>query len=165
MIINPKEILQKKIITYPSNINIEEHIQQNGIDIDCIKVFTTGSASNVLFIRKDKTIKPTVYEKVSSMLNGIEVFKLETGKAYTFESSFEINIPEGMCAEIVGRSSLNRFGVFVRSSWYDTGFKGTIGATFYCFNDVIIEKGARVAQIVFRTAEAASMYKGQWQAK
>ena len=47
----------------------------------------------------------------------------------------------------------------------DPGFEsgGGCGATFRTDRPIRIERGARVAQIVFHEASAASVYSGQYQ--
>lgn len=171
MFINPAKILQDGIVTYPSTVNIADHLQQNGIDIDCDEIWDinskeaiiVGKASNVKLT--PKKVEPSDLSFYSKKYTNGEVgWVLEKGKTYTFESSFGINIPSNMCGWVVGRSTLNRQGVLIRSSWYDSGFKSpTIGATIYCFNTIIIEKNARIAQVLLAEGESASMYNGQYQ--
>lgn len=171
MFINPKLLLETKVITYPdSKINIDKHIQQNGIDIDCDRIWDLNFKS-IPLVGVDVNAKPNPKELTpsnisfaSKELKGKEVgWVLEKGKVYAFESSFDINIPEDMCGWVIGRSSFNRQGVLIRSGFFDAGFNNKIGATIYCFNNMVIEKNARIAQIVLAKGESASMYQGQYQ--
>lgn len=165
MIINPQNLITNNIITYPAFINIDEHIQPNGIDIDINQVYELEFDSPPI-ITTNNSFKPkarVLYKQdITSFAKG---WKLERGKAYAFDSSFQIHLPLFLSGEIVGRSSFNRHGVFIRSSWFDSGFKGVIGATIYCFNDILIQENARVAQIIVRMSETYNNYNGQYQQK
>jgi deoxycytidine triphosphate deaminase len=175
MIYNPKEIFEKDVVSIKENIDyifpiIDSYIQQNGIDIDCDKLFEVKKPENAFpFIGKQNSIK-SVWEPILPIEHrkypNSKIFILEKGKSYTFDSSFGCNLPDNICAEIVGRSTLNRQGILIRSSWYDSGFKcNAIGATIYCFNDIVIEQGARIAQIICYEASSAKLYQGQYQGK
>ena len=168
MFLNPQTLLDKKIVTCSlPELKLEEHVQQNGIDINCNSIFEFGEG--MLTVTKDKTDKLPLRQVTPSDVyfkNGSnEGWLLEKHVAYSFDSSFYVEIPEGMCGWIIGRSSFNRFGILVRSALYDSGFKGYVGGTIYCFNHVKIEKDARIAQLVLCSAENAALYNGQYQAK
>ena len=163
MFLNPQELLDKKIITYPENINIKDHLQQNGLDVDALTVFNINSKSwNIIGKEKSIKVNSLVHELDHISQLGKEGWMLRKGEAYTFDSSFKINIPEGMCGWVIGRSTFNRQGILIRSSLFDSGFSGSVGATIYCFNNVAIEEGVRVGQFVMCKAENASLYKGQY---
>lgn len=165
MFINPKELIENKIITYPENFEITDHWQPNGLDIDCAKVFNINFDIYPI-VGKKISVKGKPEEEGLIELQSLnsQGWILQKGKTYTFDSSFEINIPEGMCGWVIGRSSFNRQGIFIRSSLFDQGFKGTISGTIYCFNNIVIEEGVRIAQIVMcRSDKGGLMYNGQWQ--
>lgn len=159
MIINPKYLIQNEIITFPATININKHTQQNGIDVDCVNVY---AKSGSLTISEEQKLMP-----VSSLLevdaNGY--WQLKKGNCYEFDSSFELAIPAAMGGSVIGRSTFNRSGILIRSSWFDSGFKGNIGGTIYCFNDCYIKKGTRIGQFIMHEAASASLYQGQYQKK
>ena len=157
MILNPKYLIQNEIITFPKSINIDKFIQQNGTDIDCIELFLL---SGTLRISEEKK------ESVDRMLMQPELnntWVLRKGNAYEFNSSFKIEVPATMGGSVIGRSTFNRAGILIRSSWFDSGFTGTLGGTIYCFNDCILTKGTRVGQFIMHSAESASLYSGQYQ--
>jgi deoxycytidine triphosphate deaminase len=65
---------------------------------------------------------------------------------------------------VYGRSTLNRAGILLRSSIYDSGFVcNKIGFTMYPFNDCVIERESRIAQIIFYESHSNTMYNGQYQ--
>lgn len=172
MFLNPQELLDQKIIkcTNPA-LDLKEHVQQNGLDVDCALLTfipaTTTSLGKILTVGLTTQVKPT-FQKIEPIEYHFpncqeKGWKLDTGRAYSFDSSFEVDIPEGMCGWLIGRSSFNRHGVLIRSALYDSGFKGTIGGTIYCFNPVVIGQNVRVAQLVLAEAKNASLYNGQYQ--
>lgn len=65
---------------------------------------------------------------------------------------------------IIIRSSLSRKGVFCSSGLYDTGYKNIGGLSLYNLGEEVItlQKGTRVAQMVFFKAEPAELYKGHY---
>lgn len=160
MVINPNQVLP--YLKYSSEINISTHIQQNGIDVDLDRLFICEP-----LILTNEISKKTSKEVFSGLIDiGHMVvensFMLEKLCAYVFESSFEIEVPENMSGFLKTRSTLNRNQIFIQSGWYDSGYKGPIGGTIYCFNEAVISKNTRIAQLVMVQSEAASLYKGQY---
>lgn len=172
MILNPQDLYDRNIVSTENpeiKDSIDNFIQQNGIDVDLDRLFEiqympNGKGIAMPFIGKDKSVKTDVIEvKPHETSDGKRVFVLDSRKTYTFDSSFSCEFPANICGEVVGRSSLNRQGVFIRSSWFDAGFNGTVSATIYPSTTMMIERGARVAQIVCRECTSAKMYSGQYQ--
>ena len=93
------------------------------------------------------------------------MWRLDSGSMYrlTFEPS--VRIPENMCGLIIHRSSLARAGCYIFSGLYDSGFEGRAGAFLHADCDVMIERGARLAQLVVFEADSRELYSGQWQGK
>lgn len=86
---------------------------------------------------------------------------------YEIKSDAWVEIPAGKAGWVIHRSSLNRNGVMVVASLYDSGFNGNISATMYVMNPagIFIEKGARVGQFVMAEAETLALYQGQYQSE
>ncbi len=156
MIISPEYIIQNEIITFPDTIDITKHKQQNGIDVDCIELFELSGTFEISEVSK-KSVRCIELPLFDNHWN------LKKGNAYEFNSSFKIEIPNGMGGSVVGRSTFNRAGILIRSSWFDAGFKGIIGGTIYCFNDVVLTKGTRVAQVILHESQKGETYSGQYQ--
>lgn len=146
---NPKEIVEKGIVKNLEGGSME--IQQNGIDL------TIESVERVMggFLGKEER-NINSYLEVPFHNNQ---WVLKEG-CYSIMFQQEVEVPENMCASIVQRSTLNRIGGFILAGLYDSGFKNQIGAILRVSTPIIIEKGARVAQIIFQDADAASLYKG-----
>lgn len=154
MIVNPKKIVEQQLIENLTENSFE--IQQNGIDL------TLGGIS---------VINGGILGKNERIINNYNpVYPDEEGyvwitpeHSYTIEFQQKIRVPENMCAQIVQRSTLNRMGGYILSGLYDSGFENTIGAVLRTSAPIKIQIGARVAQITFSEADAASLYNGIYQ--
>ena len=153
MIINPETALKKKWIrgVGKNMIDVETQLQQNGIDLRMGKIQTIAADQNEGVPRYEET-----YSEAGR-------FFINTGWAYALNAMERVSIPKGVAADIIGRSSLNRRGLLIRGSVYDSGFKGVCGATMYSFTAKKMQVGDRFAQMIFVTADTAQMYQGQHQ--
>lgn len=158
MIIAPEYLLQNEIITFPQTIDITKHKQQNGVDVDCLELYEISGTFIISEVKKSglKTTRVPLFE---------DHWNLKRGHAYEFNSSFKIEIPNKMGGSVIGRSTFNRAGILIRSSWFDPGFKGSIGGTIYCFNDCVLTKGTRVGQFIMHETQEGSLYSGQYNSK
>jgi deoxycytidine triphosphate deaminase len=91
------------------------------------------------------------------------LFVLEPGSySLTFEQG--VKLPSGKTAFIRHRSSILRCGAIITSGVYDPGFEvDEMGAVLIATEQITIEKGARVAQIIIFDNNEADAYDGQWQ--
>lgn len=93
------------------------------------------------------------------------LFKLDPG---TYSLTFEqgCKLPTNTTAFIRHRSSVLRCGGIITSGVYDPGFEvDEMGAVLIATKQIVIEKGARVAQIVLVENYTAEAYNGQWMGK
>lgn len=76
-----------------------------------------------------------------------------------------VNLPADVFATFIQRSTFNRKGVIILGSIYDPGYNGQIGCTVYNLSgeELYIEPGERIGQMVFYKAESASSYNGKYQ--
>jgi len=152
MILNPRKAIEEGWI---KNYG-EECIQPNSIDVRLNKLF---AIEGILFLGVDKRDLPEWEEQIPDRNN---FFFLAAGRAYQFECLERVEVPENVIMRLYMRSTLNRSGVFVGAGLWDTGFKNFVGASFYPFCSALIEKGARIAQVVFIKASSAGFYRGQY---
>ena len=91
------------------------------------------------------------------------IFKLEPGTySLTFEQGCKLD--SNHTAFIRHRSSVLRCGGIITSGVYDPGFEvDEMGAVLIATKEMVIEKGARVAQIILFENTSAELYNGQWQ--
>lgn len=165
MFVNPKEAIEKGWITFPEWMTEEQQaecIQPNGIDITLDHVYRFNTTS-YLILTKNKRQMRDVIPVDPQMLDGEEVFHISGNM--DFMSDFYVKIPEGIVAELIVRSTLNRNDIFVTSGLWDQGFIGNAagvirnsGPTAY------IAPGTRIAQLKFIRAESnGSLYDGSYQ--
>ncbi len=166
-IVNPKWILDNgyvrsfednpPIITDP---NDEEcALQQNGIDlrVDTVQV-ADGATRFTLYKKKDTRCN---YLKLEPDANN--EFLFFPGKQYAVDCMEWVEIPQGTAAYIFMRSSVNRYsGMFLTALW-DSGFRGRTGGIFRPYIATTMERGVRVAQIVFFRSDSHRPYEGQYQ--
>ena len=166
-IINPKIILdngwvrpfegRSPIIIDPNDG--ECALQQNGIDLRLDEVQVADGAS-VFTLGKKADIRCKYYKLEPDSDNNR--FPLFPDRQYALDFMELVDVPENMFAYIFVRSSLNRYsGIFLTGAW-DSGFRGRLGGIFRPYIPTFIERGVRVAQIVFFSADTHRMYEGQY---
>lgn len=81
------------------------------------------------------------------------------------EIAEKVSVPENAAAMLCVRSSLSRKGIFISSGLYDPGFSGASGCTIYNMGDeaLKLDKGDRIAQMIFIECDPASQYNGKYQ--
>lgn len=115
-------------------------------------------------VMQDKT-SVADYVEMTPMTTGDGklVYKLEPG---TYSLTFEqgCKLPSNMTAFIRHRSSMLRCGAIITSGVYDPGFEvDEMGGVMIVTESMILERGARVAQIIMFENNEAELYDGQWQ--
>ncbi len=95
-----------------------------------------------------------------------DVLLLKPGGYVLMETVEKVNMPEGLAARVLNRSSLFRCGASTFNALVDPGYEGTLtfGLKNVSGHDFSIERGCRVAQIVFEEVKGgASSYGGRYQ--
>lgn len=140
----------------------DNQLQPNATDITIDRLFKIDSESTFYLSKNSKQSKET--HEITPVIDDRSnvSWVLEPGQ-YEFESMYFCEIPAQTVGWLIGRSTLNRSGIFVASGLYDSGFKGHVGGTIYCFGPALIEQGTRIAQLVTCTAESINLYQGQYQ--
>ena len=115
-------------------------------------------------VMQDKTVI-FPYDEIAPTLNddGKFIYVLESGTySITFEQGCELDANH--TAFIRHRSSILRSGGIITSGVYDPGFTvDEMGAMLVATERIVIERGARVAQIIMMQNLEAELYDGQWQ--
>ncbi len=111
----------------------------------------------------DKTEVGPYLEVRTFNKEGKTVYPLSPG---TYSLTFEqgVKLSSNKTAFIRHRSSILRCGGIITSGVYDPGFEvDEMGAVLIATQPIMIEKGARVAQIIIFDNSEAELYDGQWQ--
>lgn len=147
---------------------VEELLQTNGLGSKAQVGYdlTLKSVKKIQggMVLKDKTLVEE-YEEVPPTLTstGKYMFHLTEG-AYSLTFDQGCKLPENKTAFIRHRSSVLRCGSIITSGVYDPGFEvDEMGGVMIVKEDIRLEKGARVAQIIVMENTPADLYAGQWQ--
>lgn len=157
MILGKSEILKlvkdKKLIE-----NFEkECLGGAGYDLRIGKFY---SASGQTYLGKTERKLPEIEEIQEDIL------LMKPGDYVLIETAESVNMPSDLAARVLNRSSLFRCGASTFNALVDPGYKGalTFGLKNISDHDFSIQKGARVAQIVFEEVKGGTeLYKGRYQ--
>ncbi len=161
-----KEIAASGIVT---NVT-DECIAQHGIDLQLIEVKRLDGFVNSGFIPQEgKTQlchRVLIEHGVSEEMPDKDVWILNPGQ-YDITFKQGCKIPVDKLALIRQRSSMLRNGTILHSSVFDAGYECLqIGTVLFVFQRIVIEYGARVAQMYVHNSNVVeNLYNGQFQGK
>ncbi|MGZ8924574.1 MAG: dCTP deaminase domain-containing protein [Nitrososphaeraceae archaeon] len=163
MLINPKIAIQEGWITWNENIiDIEKYVQPNAMDFDCAKISSLNTNDDAFLnedskkMRGQQEVNPIYHTEYGN------VWLLKNFSCYDFMSNFYVQLPAGVAAELIIRSSLNRNGTFLTSGLYDAGFQGHIAGTLRVGGgDMYLAPNTRIGQIKFVKSDISNvLYAG-----
>ncbi len=135
----------------------EECLEGAGYDLRAEKFYRILSQSHIgVSGRKTPEIK-----QIEST-----TYTLLPGEYILVETLEKVNMPLEVAARILPRSSIFRCGCTLITALVDPGFKGTLTMGLKNLSDkkFTLEKGARIAQIVFEQVEGETKeYAGKYQ--
>ena len=169
MFISPKVAIEEGWITGIKDP--EKQVQPNAIDFTVDRLFTIKEHNFVIdeshkrmsggveILAQDYSTLPIVPEG--------KFWRLDGQTPFDGMSDIYVDVPEGVAAMLVVRSTFNRNGIFIASGLYDSGFKGHIGFVVYNMAHVsaYVGKGTRIGQIVFVESNSVSVYSGGYNHK
>lgn len=91
----------------------------------------------------------------------IKTWILKPGCVYSLTFEQSIKLDKKHCGRVINKSTLLRLGCIITSGVYDPGFQSSdkgCGATLFCFNNVEIEFGSKLAQLVVAECEDSESY-------
>jgi len=145
-----------------------DQVQPNGIDLRLDKIFEVwGSPS--LSSDPAFTEMPMHREILPGQVAGLaeEGWYLDSGTTkgyYLVEWLETIEIPPNAVGLISPRSTLLRMGAWMAGSVWDRGYKGKGRSGLIIKQDLLLERGVRLAQMIFMNAkEDDTLYDGQYQ--
>ena len=164
MFINPTVAIDNGWIKGDFTCN---NVQPNAIDFTLDKLFTINQG-NVFRIDEDgkemrggQEVSPTSDPRFDK-----EYWTLHAKNCYDGMSDFYVDIPEGVAAMLIIRSTFNRNGIFITSGLYDSGFQGHCGFAIHNNSGIAhVAPNTRIGQIIFVESNSASMYNGSWNHK
>ena len=153
MIISPKRIVQEGIVKDIDNPT--EQIQQNWIDLTLRTIEYMNTTDPLILTKGERKNQSRIV-----IVPDPEGMILLTPWIYDVTFNEYVIIPNGMCAQIVQRSTLNRMWNFITAGLYDAWFENRVGAILHVNQEMTIEIWVRLAQIVFFEAEEGDLYNG-----
>lgn len=138
-----------------------DQVQPNGVDLTLDAVFEQRDSG---WIGRDaKTIgdrQRLEPEQVGEAVPQTYYFK---PGGYVVRYTETVVIPEEHVGFLYPRSSLLRNSCMLNTAVWDAGYQGKGEGLFQVHNDVAIERGARVAQLVLAAADHDGTYAGSYQ--
>ncbi len=159
MLINPRYAIEQgwiKGIKDP-----EKQIQPNAIDFTLDKLFYIRPDVSFVLSESRKQMREFVKMEATSQHEGENFWLLSKGDTCDGMSDVYVEVPAGIAAKLIIRSTLNRNGLILTSGLYDAGFKGNLG--FILHNQVgetYLAPGTRVGQIEFYKSDSEGLYSG-----
>ena len=170
MFINPQTAIKNGWIT--GLTNPEKQVQPNAIDFTADKAFTVA-IEHAYVSEEGKQMRGggPMELTVASMSSMLETPSNPDWKDWwaipgkdmiDCLSNIYVDLPEGVAAQLVIRSTLARNGLLLTSGLYDWGFRGHIGFLLHNLHSqpAFIAPGTRVGQIIFVSSDSAGVYSG-----
>jgi deoxycytidine triphosphate deaminase len=135
----------------------EENVQGAGVDLRIGALFRPRSGAA---LRREDRRLPELEEDPEGD------FRLAPGEYVLCVTMERVRMPPDLVAFLLPRSTLFRSGVSLKTAVVDPGYEGalTVGMKNEGAYDFALEKGARIAQIVFSRVEGRTAnYSGRYQ--
>jgi dUTP pyrophosphatase len=158
-IINPKVALEKGWISGVKDP--AKQVQPNAIDFTLDRAFGIEDYTQFVITESFKLMKGST-ELDTFDYQGVDCWGILAGSKLDGLSDVYCDLPEGVCAQLVIRSTLARNGLLLTSGLYDSGFKGHVGFVLHNNSQTgaIVGRGTRVGQIILFQADSAGLYAG-----
>lgn len=162
MLINPQKLIDDGYVTGLKDP--DKQIQPNAIDFTLDQLFTFDDANIFAISENGKQMRGnSVVRPTHDRRTGLDYFILQPHTSYDALSDMYVELPDGVAASLIIRSTFNRNGVFLTAGLYDTAFKGHVGFALHNRSgQVNVTPGTRVGQIMFYQSDNAGTYSGSW---
>jgi deoxycytidine triphosphate deaminase len=133
-----------------------------GFDLRLGEVYTIAGTA---FLGVTHRETPKIEKVVEYQEGELRSIKIQPGDFYLVTTMETVNLPLGLCATFIPRTTTFRSGLFLRTGVAQPGYCGKL--TFGLKNEgpipVEIELGARFVFVQFHEVTGGTQYKGQWQ--
>jgi len=141
-------------------------VQPNGVDLRLEAVLEFGDRGAITKdgkqIAEREPLPETTLESVAEDSEDRIGYHLEPG-GYVLQYEEEVSIPEEHVGFVLPRSSLMRNGAMLNTAVWDAGYTGRGEGLLQVHNELELEQGARVAQLVLAAADHEGTYDGTYQ--
>ena len=150
-----------------------EQVQPNGVDLRVDWVLEQREPGSITTEGSTIGHRQTVYpeERDDSGTTGAETDDWQgdretyylTPGGYILQYAETVSIPEGHVGFVLPRSSLMRNSCMLNTAVWDAGYTGRGEGLLQVHQDIELERGARVAQLVLAEADHEGLYDGNYQ--
>jgi deoxycytidine triphosphate deaminase len=176
MIISPITAIEQGWVTHPNCTTVDDFksrnfVSPNALDFTLDTVYTINSDNPFVISEKMKQMRGgLVLAAIPHEFAGMiakPYWELEANTVYDGMSDFFVEVPEGVAALLIVRSTFNRNGLFITSGLYDQKFVGNIGFALHNRSGIaFIAPGTRIGQVIFVKSENSGiMYTGNYNTK
>ena len=137
-----------------------EQVQPNGVDLTLDRIVEQRETGALL--RDGVTIGERDPVPLEERDDDRETYALAPG-GYVLQYAETVSIPEEHVGFILPRSSLMRNSAMLNTAVWDAGYTGRGEGLLQVHHDVVLERGARVCQLVLAAADHEAVYEGQYQ--
>jgi len=139
----------------------EEQVQPNGVDLTLAAVHEPREPGRIS--RHSKEVGERQEVEVEEIGEHVpDTYYLPRG-GYVVAYAETVAIPEGHVGFIFPRSTLLRNACMLNTAVWDAGYEGRGEGFLQVFQDIQIERGARIGQLVLAEAEHEGTYGGDYQ--
>ena len=159
MIKNPQKMVDNGIIVV---IDPEGQVQQNWVDLTVWRIYRLVDEDRVNILTKDHREHCDRNLVEFDSANQVTLSEWE----YDIEYWESFNLPNWISASVYTRSTVNRWGNFITSGYFDAWFNWKWGAMLHITKWILIlEKWVRIAQMVCAESEIWKEYEGVYNDK
>ncbi|WP_224448451.1 deoxyuridine 5'-triphosphate nucleotidohydrolase [Haloprofundus salilacus] len=137
-----------------------DQLQPNGVDLTLETVFEQREPGRI--DRSGKEIGDRQAVEREETDGEVETYYLPPG-GYVVRYAETVHIPDGHVGFIYPRSSLLRNSCMLNTAVWDAGYEGKGEGLLEVHQDIEIERGARIAQLVLAAADHDGTYDGSYQ--
>lgn len=169
MLINPTIAIAEKWITHPNCLTEEDwherkFVSPNAIDFTIDHMYTINENNTFIISEDGKQMrKGTQHHPVPWRRGGndLSFWNIQPHTVVDFMSDMYVELPKGVAATLIIRSTFNRNGLFLTSGLYDSGFCGNVAGTLHNRSGhAKVAPGTRLGQICFWRSDSAGIYAG-----
>lgn len=158
MFIDPRVAIEKGWVK--GIVDQDKQVQPNAIDFTLDEVWSINLGNTFVVSEKGKQMRGGTKIEPIAQRDGTGDFWNLDSIVYDCLSNMYVELPDGVSAMLVTRSTFVRNGLFIVSGLYDSGFKGHIGFVLHSPSLVKIGVGTRIGQIIFVEASSSGLYAG-----
>jgi dUTP pyrophosphatase len=139
----------------------EDQVQPNGVDLTLEAVYEPREPGRIS--HRSKEVGERQEMEVEEIGEHVPDTYYLPRSGYVVAYDETVAIPEGHVGFVYPRSTLLRNACMLNTAVWDAGYEGRGEGFLQVFQDIQIERGARIGQLVLAKAEHDDTYDGDYQ--